>query len=134
MSDVPAVPEKKSFSERFRSKPENAAKAAEAAAAHRSKARIDRSEYYYVKLHRIQTARLRKLGPVAFELFVLLLEASFEHRGRPFELPVAELAALPGFSRATLYRVLLKLQRDGLVSIARRPPNRLPLIHVPLSL
>src|SRR4249919_1173008 len=104
----------KSFSERFRSKPENAAKAAEAAKV-RSKSRVDRSNYYYVKLHRLQTERLRELGPVAFELFVLLLEESFERRGKPFEFAVAQWGTLPGLSRATLYRALLKLQQNGLI-------------------
>jgi hypothetical protein len=122
----------KSFQERFRSNPENAAKAAETAA--RAKPRVNRSDYYYVKLHRVQTAQLRKLGPVAFELFALLLEESFEHRGKPFEFPATQLTALPGLSRANLHRALQQLQQSGLVSVTPRPPNRPPLISVPLSL
>ena len=56
----------KSFSERFRSKPENAAKAATGAAA-RAKPRVNRSDYYYVKLHIVQLAQLKEMNnPVSF--------------------------------------------------------------------
>jgi len=62
---------KKSFSERFRSKPENAAKAAETAT--QSKARI-RSKHRYLKLHTPQLGKLMEMNdPIAFMLFVILL-------------------------------------------------------------
>lgn len=65
----------KSFMERFRSKPENAAKAAATKAKAKPKSLIERSEDYYVKLHRTQITKLWELrsDPAACTLFVVLL-------------------------------------------------------------
>jgi len=61
----------KSFSERFRSKPENAAKAAARAAA-RTIPRVNRSDCYYVKLHIAHLVELIEMNdPAAFMLFNL---------------------------------------------------------------
>jgi hypothetical protein len=63
----------KSFSERFRSKPENAAKAAARAAA-RTIPRVNRSDCYYVKLHIAHLVELIEMNdPAAFMLFGMLL-------------------------------------------------------------
>ena len=125
------APKKKSFSERFRSKPENAAKAQTA----RSKARVDRSDYYYVKLHLIQLIELEKRNdPAAAYLFQLLLGASFSHRGKPFELPTERLMQIPGLANIRRLRARLrKLEQWGLISIVARPPRTM-LIQVPLAL
>ena len=118
----------KSFQERFRSKPENVAKAAAEPAA-RSKARVDRSAQWYVKLHLAQRAQLKALNdPIAGYLFVLLLWESFDHRGRPFELPIHELISVPGLANKRLRTRLHKLERCGLLSVIARPPKP-PLIE-----
>ena len=108
----------KSFSERFRSKPENAAKAATGAAA-RAKPRVNRSDYYYVKLHIDQLVQLKEMNnPVAFMLFGLLLGESFANHGKPFELPTRDLMQIPGLTNATRLRAQLrKLAQCGLISI-----------------
>ena len=124
----------KSFSERFRSKPENAAKAAAGAAA-RAKPRVNRSDYYYVKLHIAQLDQLKEMNnPVAFMLFGLLLEESFANHGKPFELPTRDLMQIPGLTNATRLRAQLrKLAQCGLISITARSPRPM-LIRVPLAL
>ena len=124
----------KSFSERFRSKPENAAKAAAGAAA-RAKPRVNRSDYYYVKLHIAQLVQLKEMNnPVAFMLFGLLLGESFANHGKPFELPTRDLMQIPGLTNATrLLAQLRKLAQCGLISITARSPRPM-LIRVPLAL
>jgi hypothetical protein len=124
----------KSFSERFRSKPENAAKAAAGAAA-RAKPRVNRSDYYYVKLHIAQLVQLKEMNnPVAFMLFGLLLGESFANHGKPFELPTRDLMQIPGLTNATRLRAQLrKLAQCGLISITARSPRPM-LIRVPLAL
>ena len=124
----------KSFSERFRSKPENAAKAAAGAAA-RAKPRVNRSDYYYVKLHIAQLVQLKEMNnPVAFMLFGLLLGESFANHGKPFELPTRDLMQISGLTNATRLRAQLrKLAQCGLISITARSPRPM-LIRVPLAL
>ena len=124
----------KSFSERFRSKPENAAKAATGAAA-RAKPRVNQSDYYYVKLHIAQLVQLKEMNnPVAFMLFGLLLGESFANHGKPFELPTRDLMQIPGLTNATRLRgQLRKLAQCGLISITARSPRPM-LIRVPLAL
>ena len=124
----------KSFSERFRSKPENAAKAAAGAAA-RAKPRVNRSDCYYVKLHIAQLVQLKEMNnPVAFMLFGLLLGESFANHGKPFELPTRDLMQIPGLTNATRLRAQLrKLAQCGLISITARSPRPM-LIRVPLAL
>ena len=124
----------KSFSERFRSKPENAAKAA-AGVATRAKPRVNRSDYYYVKLHIAQLVQLKEMNnPVAFILFGLLLGESFANHGKPFELPTRDLMQIPGLTNATRLRAQLrKLAQCGLISITARSPRPM-LIRVPLAL
>ena len=124
----------KSFSERFRSKPENAAKAAAGVAA-RAKPRVNRSDYYYVKLHIAQLVQLKEMNnPVAFMLFGLLLGESFANHGKPFELPTRDLMQIPGLKNATRLRAQLrKLAQCGLISITARSPRPM-LIRVPLAL
>ena len=122
----------KSFSERFRSKPET--KAAAGAAA-RAKPRVNRSDYYYVKLHIAQLVQLKEMNnPVAFMLFGLLLGESFANHGKPFELPTRDLMQIPGLTNATRLRAQLrKLAQCGLISITARSPRPM-LIRVPLAL
>ena len=124
----------KSFSERFRSKPENAAKAAAGAAA-RAKPRVNRSDYYYVKLHIAQLVQLKEMNdPVAFMLFGLLLGESFANHGKPFELPTRDLMRIPGLTNATRLRAQLrKLAQCGLISITR-PVAAAHADQVPLAL
>ena len=124
----------KSFSERFRSKPENAAKAATGAAA-RAKPRVNRSDYYYVKLHIAQLVQLKEMNdPVAFMLFGMLLGESFANHGKPFELPTRDLMRIRGLTNATRLRAKLrKLAQCGLISITARSPRPM-LIRVPLAL
>ena len=124
----------KSFSERFRSKPENAAKTATGAAA-RAKPRVNRSDYYYVKLHIAQLVQLKEMNnPVAFMLFGLLLGESFANHGKPFELPTRDLMQIPGLTNAARLRAQLrKLAQCGLISITARSPRPM-LIRVPLAL
>ena len=124
----------KSFSERFRSKPEHAAKAATGATA-RAKPRVNRSEYYYVKLHIAQLVQLKEMNnPVAFMLFGLLLGESFANHGKPFELPTRDLMQIPGLTNATRLRAQLRrLAQCGLISITARSPRPM-LIRVPLAL
>ena len=124
----------KSFSERFRSKPENAAKAAAEAAA-RAKPRVNRSDYYYVKLHIAQLIQLKEMNdPVAFMLFGMLLGESFARRGKPFEIPTRNLLQISGLTNETRLRAKLrKLAQWGLISIIARAPRPM-LIKVPLSL
>lgn len=126
---------KQSFSERFRSKPENAAKAAAETAA-RTKSRVKRSDHYYVKLHIAHLVQLIEMrDPVAFMLFDILLGESFARRGQPFELPIHALRQMPGLrSRTRLRSRLRDLERRGLISILARGAPRPMLIKVPLSL
>ena len=113
----------KSFSERFRSKPENAAKAAAGAAA-RAKPRVNRSDHYYVKLHIAQLVQLIEMNdPVAFMLFGMLLGESFANHGKPFELPTRGLLRIPGLTNVTRLRAQLrKLEQWGLISISSPSP------------
>ena len=124
----------KRFSERFRSKPDNAAKAASGAAV-RAKPRVNRSDYYYVKLHIPQLVQLKEMNnPVAFMLFGLLLAESFANYGKPFELPTRDLMQIPGLTNATRLRAQLRrLAQCGLISITARSPRPM-LIRVPLAL
>jgi hypothetical protein len=124
----------KSFLERFRSKPENAAKVA-AEAGVRSKARVNRSKLYYVKLHIAHLIQLKEMNdPVAFMLFGILLGESFACRGKPFELPASDLMQIPGLWNVKRLRSRLrKLEQNGLISIVARAPRPM-LIEVPLSL
>ena len=124
----------KRFSERFRSEPVNAAKAASGAFA-LAKPRVNRSDYYYVKLHIAQLVQLKEMNnPVAFMLFNLLLAESFTNHGKPFELPTRDLMQIPGLTNATRLRAQLrKLAQCGLISITARSPRPM-LIRVPLAL
>ena len=124
----------KSFSERFRSKPENAAKAAAEAAA-RSKPRVNRSDYYYAKLHIAHLVQLIEMNdPAAFMLFGMLLGESFANHGKPFELPTRGLLRIRGLTNlARLRAKLRKLEQWGLISIVARAPRPM-LIKVPLAL
>jgi hypothetical protein len=124
----------KSFQNRFQSKPENAAKAA-AEMAPRTKSRIGRSNYHYVKLHINQIIQLKEMNdPVAFMLFGILLRESFARRGKPFELPTRDLMHIPGLRDVKRLRSRLrKLEQWGLISIVARAPRPM-LIRVPLSL
>ena len=124
----------KSFSERFRSKPDNAAKPASGAST-RAKPRVKRSDHYYVKLHIAQLVQLKEMNnPVAFMLFGLLLGESFANHGKPFELPTPDLMQIPGLTNATRLRAQLrKLAQCGLISITARSPRPM-LIKVPLAL
>ena len=135
MSDAPATPEKKRFSERFRSKPENAAKAAAETAA-RSRARIGLSVQPYIKLHIPQLLRLIEMNdPIAFMLFVILLGECFASRGQPFELPTTALLRIAGLThRMRLRAKLHKLEQSGLISIVPQGAPQPPLIKVPLAL
>ena len=125
---------RKTFSERFRSKPENAAKAATAAAA-RAKPRVNRSDYYYVKLHIAHLVQLKEMNdPAAFMLFGMLLGESFANHGKPFELPTRVLLRIRGLTnRARLRAKLRKLEQWGLISIVVRAPRPM-LIKVPTAL
>ena len=124
----------RSFAERFRSKPENAAKAALETAA-RSKTRVDRSAYWYVKLHFAQLDQLEKMNdPIAFMLFGILLRESFERRGKPFELPTQRLTSIPGLRDMKRIRAKLnRLEQYGLISVIAQP-SKPRLIRVPLAL
>jgi hypothetical protein len=125
----------KRFSERFRSEPVNAAKAASGAFARAKPPRVNRSDYYYVKLHIAQLVQLKEMNnPVAFMLFGLLLGESFANHGKPFELPTRDLMQIPGLKNATRLRAQLrKLAQCGLISITARSPRPM-LIRVPLAL
>ena len=137
MSNAPATPEKKGFSERFRSKPENAAKAAAETAA-RSRARIGLSVQPYIKLHIPQLLRLIEMNdPIAFMLFVILLGECFASRGQPFELPTSALLQIRGLGRGNEKRLrakLRKLEQWNLISIVAQGAPKPILIKVPLSL
>ena len=135
MSNAPATPEKKGFSERFRSKPENAAKAAAETAA-RSRARIGLSVQPYIKLHIPQLLRLIEMNdPIAFMLFVILLGECFASRGQPFELPSAALRQIRGLRNGKrLWTKLHKLEQSSLISIVIRGAPWPTLIQVPLAL
>ena len=124
----------KRFSEKFRSKPDNAAKAASGTAV-RAKPRVNRSDCYYVKLHIDQLVQLKEMNdPVEFMLFGLLLGESFANHGKPFELPTRDLMQIPGLTNATRLRAQLrKLAQCGLISITARSPRPM-LIRVPLAL
>ena len=135
MSDAPATLEKKGFSERFRSKPENAAKAAAETAA-RSRARIGLSVQPYIKLHIPQLLRLIEMNdPISFMLFVILLGECFASRGQPFELPSAALRQIRGLRNGKrLWTKLHKLEQSSLISIVIRGAPWPTLIQVPLAL
>ena len=124
----------KSFSERFRSKTENAAKAAAVSAA-RAKTRVNRSDHYYAKFHIAHLVQLIEMNdPVAFMLFGLLLGESFANHGKPFDLPTRDLMQIPGLRNVKRLRAQLrKLEQCGLISIIARPPRPM-LIRVPLAL
>jgi hypothetical protein len=126
MSDQPASPEKKSFSERFRSKPENAAKAAEGVAASK---RIPRSTAWFTKIHDPQLDAALSLGPFACTLYTILAREHRRHRGKPFILPTDALTTVKGLSRRNLHRILIRMESCGLIAIGRRPPKP-PIIAV----
>ena len=126
MSDQPASPEKKSFSERFRSK--NAAPPDKEA-----ERRVAKSTNWYVKVHDTQLNRLLEVDPICTRLFLILLRESLRHHGRPFVLPTDRLIAVPGLSRRRLQLMLDQLARVGLILIARRPPKP-PVVRVALAL
>jgi hypothetical protein len=122
------------FQDRFRSKPESAAKAAFKTAT-RSEARVDRSAYWYVKLHLVHLDQLEEMNdPIMYVLFATLLRKSFAKGGKPFELPTDLLARVSGLKAEKRTRARLhKLAQRGLISITARP-SKPPLIQVPLAL
>jgi hypothetical protein len=127
MSDQPASPEKKSFQERFRSK--NAAPPPpDKVAGH-----IAKSTNWYVKIHDSQLERLLGLkSELSAPLFLILLRKSFQHHGRPFELPTQALLSGLRVKQRHLQRTLHQLEQCGLILVARRTPKP-PWIRVPLA-
>jgi hypothetical protein len=95
--------------------------------------RIARSTDWYVKVHDMQLEQLLKINPRATQLFLILLRESLRHHGKPFILPSEGLATTPGLSRRQLPRLLLQLERVGLILITHRPRSP-PLIRVPMAL
>ena len=96
-------------------------------AAARAKPRVNRSDYYYVKLHIAHLVQLIEMNdPVAFMLFGMLLGESFANRGKPFELPTRGLLRIPGLTNVTRLRAQLrKLEQCGL-DLDRLPEPRGP--------
>jgi hypothetical protein len=127
---------KPTFQEKFRSKPENAAKAEAAAAAARTAGRIERSKQVYAKLHVTQIVTLAGLRDAAtIGLFVILLGESYISRGKPFELPTRALMQFKGLQHRTKLRAKLRrLEQAGLISIIVPGAPKPMLIRVPLAL
>jgi len=123
------------FLEKFRTKPENAAKATAETASHRSNARIGRSTTYYAKLHLALRAPFEVMNdPVAGYLFMMLLWESFEQHGKPFKLPARRVLRIPDLTDMKRVRCKLrKLEQAGLIATASQPPKP-TLIQVPLVL
>ena len=115
-----------SFQARFRSKPENAAKAAEGVVASK---RIPLSTAWFTKIHDPQLDVVLSLGPFACTLYTILAREQRRHRGKPFVLPTDALATVKGLSRRNLNWTLLQLESGGLITIGRRPPKP-PIIAV----
>jgi hypothetical protein len=104
-------------------------------AARKTKARIPRSTERFIKVTVSQIIRLADMGfdPTTFIYFVVKLEAT-RHWGKPFIFPVEQLRLHGetngrGISLSTQYRALARLEKIGLISVQRHPPNP-PVITV----
>lgn len=115
----------KSFQERFRSKPENAAKTVKATVSKR----IPRSTNWFTKIHDVQMDTTLRLGLIAFALYAILAREHRRHHGQAFELKIGALVTLDGLSERNLRRTLHQLENCDLISVQRNPPKP-PVITV----
>lgn len=109
----------KSFQERFRSKPENAAKTVKATVSKR----IPRSTNWFTKIHDVQMDTTLRLGLIAFALYAILAREHRRHHGQAFELKIGALVTLDGLSERNLRRTLHQLENCDLISVQRNPPK-----------
>lgn len=103
------------FEERFRSKPENVAKAKAEAASKR----IARSIVPFTKLHDPQFDVALNCGTTAFTLYAILAREYRRHRHQPFQLKLDALATVEGLSLRNMPRILFRLEACGLISVCR---------------
>jgi hypothetical protein len=82
----------------------------------------------FAKLMRVQIRRMHGVS-TTWDVFSGLLFESFRHHGNSFVLPVKQLKGVPGLSQTNWNRILLQLERRGLITVTRRPPKP-PLIKV----
>jgi hypothetical protein len=80
------------------------------------------------KLMRVQIRRMHGVS-TTWDVFSGLLFESFRHHGNSFVFPVKQLKGVPGLSQRNWNRILLQLERRGLITVTRRPPKP-PLIKV----
>jgi hypothetical protein len=84
---------------------------------------------WFTKIHDPHLDVALTLGPFACTLYVILAREQRRHYGRAFILPTGALTTLKGLSRTNLWRIMLQLERHGLIAAARRP-SKPPLITV----
>jgi hypothetical protein len=82
----------------------------------------------FAKLMRVQIRRMHGVS-TTWDVFSGLLFESFRHHGNSFILPVKQLEGVSGLSQRNWNRILLQLERRGLITVTRRPPKP-PLIKV----
>ena len=91
--------------------------------------RVPRSTVWFTKIHDPQLNTVLGLGPLACMLYLILAREGRRHRGRPFVLPTDALVTMKGLSRTNLWRTLLRLEKHGLISTARRA-SKPPVVAV----
>ena len=81
-----------------------------------------------LRLSQLET--LRRLDSArCWDVFTILARENFWRGGKPFSLPIDELATQKGRSRSNLRLTLRRLETSGLILVQRRPPQP-PLIKV----
>lgn len=91
--------------------------------------RVPKLKVRFLQITLDQAEKLRHVGTVkCVTVFLLMLEAKFQRRGGSFPMPT-DFLLRHGFSLTTQSRVLLRLQKVGLISIVR-VPRKPPVITV----
>jgi hypothetical protein len=111
------------FIEKFRTKQQNQPSASVGR-------KMPRSTEPFIMIRASQRVTLRRLNSArCWDLFTILVDEDFQHRGKTFILPIDELATQKGLSRPNLRLTLRRLEMNGLILVQRRAAKP-PLIKV----
>jgi hypothetical protein len=85
-----------------------------------SKSKRPKSEEHFAKITDSQFEKLMHIeSGASVKIFIVLAYQSFKHWGKPFQM-LTDNFAKNGFSRATLKRALVQLERAGLILVERK--------------
>jgi hypothetical protein len=82
----------------------------------------------FAKLTRAQMVRMHGVS-TTWDVLSGLLREDFRNHGHSFVLPIRQLREIPGMSPANLRKILRELERHGLITVTRKPPQP-PLVTV----